>query len=462
VLRLTLKESLQLQFYKVMTRIVFVLFILSLSSKHGIAQRVDTISIENVNVITMVSDEIMGNQRVLIAGGRIIKIESGLLPLHNSVTQKINGRNKYLIPGLSEMHYHFRSGDIQSDLKLLIANGITTARNMAETDGQDQMQIKARLQSGELFGPQYFTTGPYLRSKDLSSIQQVIDVVEVHKTKGYDFLKIADNLPKDIYLKLLSECQKNNLPVIGHAQREMPLEYSMRMKSIEHIEEFLYLADREKGLSYFKQPTGELNKIANGLRESGIYIGTTLSVFDFINKCMDDDKFAALKQDSLVKYLARNERESFLTEKNDYRKIRSNVFDGLPAKEFFAAQFNWMKNFSGLLSDNRVKLLTGSDTYGMVIVGFSLHKEFELLQESGLNPLEILRASTVNPARYLNSYGDEGTISEGKKANLVLLSKNPLTDIKNARSIEGVVLSGKWFDRGMLDKMLSEVERAYR
>jgi imidazolonepropionase-like amidohydrolase len=234
------------------------------------------------------------------------------------------------------------------------------------------------------------------------------------------------------------------------------------MKSIEHIEEFLYLADREKGVNYFKQPAGELNKLANGLRESGIYIGTTLSVFDFINKCMDDDKFAALKQDSLVRYLAINERESFLTEKNDYRKIRNGIFDALPAKEFFAAQFNWMKNFARILLDNRVKLLTGSDTYGMVIVGFSLHKEFELLQESGLTPVEILRASTVNPARYLNSYGNEGTISEGKNANLVLLNKNPLTDIKNTSSIEGVVLSGKWLDRGMLDKMLREVELAYR
>jgi imidazolonepropionase-like amidohydrolase len=98
----------------------------------------------------------------------------------------------------------------------------------------------------------------------------------------------------------------------------------------------------------------------------------------------------------------------------------------------------------------------------MVIVGFSLHSEFEFLQETGIKPYDILLASTVNPARYLQTYASEGTITEGKRANLVLLNKNPLEDIRNTRSIEGVFLNGIWFNRARLDEMLGEVEDAYR
>lgn len=120
------------------------------------------------------------------------------------------------------------------------------------------------------------------------------------------------------------------------------------------------------------------------------------------------------------------------------------------------------ENFCRHLSENGVSLLSGSDTYGMVIVVFSLHNEFELLRETGIKPYDILLASTLNPARYLQTYASESTITEGKHANLVLLNKNPLGDIRNTRTIEGVFLNGEWFDRVRLDKMLQDVEDAYK
>lgn len=195
---------------------------------------------------------------------------------------------------------------------------------------------------------------------------------------------------------------------------------------------------------------------------SGIYIGTTLSVFEFIVNCLEDNTFEQLKNSKLTKYLAREQRDAFLTDKNDYRKLRTLEFDGLKANAFFGNYFNWIKKFSKILSANKVLLLTGSDTYGMVIVGFSLHREFELLQEAGLKPFEILLASTVNPARYLNTSAMDGTISEGKNASLVLLNKNPLEDIRNTQSIEGVFLKGKWFDKITLKSQLQQVEAAYK
>ncbi|MFV8326430.1 amidohydrolase family protein [Flavobacterium sp. ZS1P14] len=266
-------------------------------------QNSDTISIENVNVIPMTKEIVLYKQRVLFSGGKIIKIEPVASP-GKKVSLTIDGTDKYLIPGLAEMHYHYRSNDIKNDFKLLIANGITTVRNMAEFEGQNHIAIRQHVISGELLGPNYYTTGPYLKSEQLRTNEEVRAVVKMHKEKGYDFLKIAANLPQDIYLKLLEECEANEVQIIGHSQRNLPLEFSLRMKSIEHIEEFLYLSDGS-GSTFFKQNKAELKKLAQQLNSSGIYIGTTLVGFDFINNCLDDEKFAAFQHNDLVKYLAK-------------------------------------------------------------------------------------------------------------------------------------------------------------
>lgn len=441
-----------------MKRTFLIVFLLLVMSGH--TQNADTIAIRNVNVIPMTAEVVLRNHDVWITDGRIIKV----IPTAN-VNHKnhivIDGSGKYLIPGLSEMHYHLRSGDIESDFKLLLANGITTVRNMAEFKDQDHISIRQKVAIGELFGPNYFTTGPYLTSADLRTEEDARSIVARHREKGYDFLKIADNLPKNIYLKLLDEGVKNHVSVVGHAQRNLPLEYSLRMKSIEHIEEFVYLTD-EKKRPFFKLPQPDLMAQARHIKSSGIAIGTTLVVFDFINNCLDDKKFAAFQNDPLIKYIAREQRENFLTEKNDYRKLKGLEFDGVKAPKMFADYFGWIKKFTKILYENDVPLLSGSDTYGMVVVGFSLHKEFRLLQQCGLKPYDILRTATVNPAIYLNSFAVEGTVTDGKNANLILLQKNPLDDISNTQAIEGVFVKGRWLDRKKLDAMLKEVESAYK
>lgn len=406
--------------------------------------------IENVNVIPINIDTIYHKQRVIIEGDKILKIEPNAQAPDYHPKTVIDGTAKYLIPGLVEMHYHLQN-DPENELKLLIANGITTVRNMAEYQGQDHITIREKVKNQEILGPRYFTTGPYLRADQLKTMDDVLKVSRHHKERGYDFLKIADNLPKDIYLKLLEETHKLNIDVVGHAQHNLPLEYSLRMKSIEHMEEFMYILNDEQ-----KQNAGYLNKVADELRASGAYVAPTLGIFEMIIRYADDRKFNMLKEGSELKYLPKAYAAYWSSDSINYRK--NDWFIKEESLIRLAKELQWQKEFTKILFDHNIPLLAGSDTYGLFVPGFSLHHELELISSTGISPYETLKTATVNPARYLNTIAVDGTISEGKLANLVLLNQNPLEDIRNIKNIQGVMLKGHWLNRDALDNMLEEVD----
>ncbi|WP_228234808.1 amidohydrolase family protein [Allomuricauda sp. M10] len=430
-----------------------LLFVLGLAFGYG---QNDTIIIQNVNVIPLHEEAVWENQTVVISDGKILKVSVSIDTSVYRSSKVIDGTGRYLIPGLSEMHYHWRNkqGGISRDFKLLLANGVTTVRNMAEYDWQDHIAIRDSINNSQLMGPNYYTAGPYLQSSDLKSSAEVKKVIELHHKKGFDFIKIADNLPKEIYLEVLETAQTYNIPVVGHAQREMGLEFSLRMKSIEHVEEFVYLVDEEQ-----RDDDGFLQDAVEQIKNSGITIAPTLVVFDMIVKSLDDKSFLKLGKGNTTKYMLNGDYGYWASDENPYRQnLKGKVINGKDALPLLEGYFEWMKKFTKMLADADVPLMTGSDTFGFVVPGFSLHEEFQFLQEAGLSPYQILRASTVVPARYLGSIATEGTISEGKNANLVLLNKNPLENIANTKSIEGVVLKGEWFDRHRLDHLLEEVQ----
>jgi len=411
-----------------------------------------TISFENVNVIPMNTDTIITNQRVIITNGKILKIESASKTSTAYVDITVQASGKYLIPGLVETHYHLQN-DIENEFKLLIANGITSARNMAEYDGQDHIKIRALAQSNAFLSPHYYTTGPYLKRNDFNNIDSVETIVQYHKLRGYDYLKIADDLPKNTYLKLLEVAQKERVEVIGHGQRKLPLEFSLRMKSIAHIEEFMNIFTNEENISI-----KFLTQKAKEIKTSGVYVSPTLGIFEMISRYADKSKSEILNNDENIKYLPKHYSDYWQSNNINYR--RNSWFTDKESLIRLENELKWQKKFTLLLHKQGVPLMAGSDTYGLFLPGFSLHHELELIYNSGLSTYETLKTATVVPARYLNTISQSGTVSEGKLADLVLLEKNPLDDIRNTKTISGVLIKGAWFDRKKLNNILLDVENS--
>ncbi len=122
---------------------------------------------------------------------------------------------------------------------------------------------------------------------------------------------------------------------------------------------------------------------------------------------------------------------------------------------------NRERELVGMMDRAGVPLLAGSDTPNpYAFPGFGLHDELSLFVESGLSPLNALRAATIRAAEFLGMADSIGTVTVGKLADLVLLEGNPLTDIENVRRIRGVMLSGVYYNRQALDAMLDDVKRS--
>ncbi|MBW1294819.1 amidohydrolase family protein [Aquimarina litoralis] len=431
----------------------YLILLISFISSSCIAQA-RTFSFENVNIIPMHTDTIIKNQRVIIINGKISKIESASYPRTDSIDISISASGKYLIPGLVETHYHLQN-NVENEFKLLIANGITSTRNMAEYQGQDHIEIRQKARNNLFLSPHYYTTGPYLKRDHFKHIKSVDTIIQYHKKRGYDFLKLADNLPKKTYLTLLEKAQKENIKIVGHGQRELPLEYSLRIKSIAHIEEFMNIFSKEE-----KNSIKYLQKAAKEIKTSGIYVSPTLGIFEMIIRYADKEKSIKLNADKNIKYLPKHYSDYWKSNRINYRILP--WFTTQKSLTRLQNELEWQKEFTLLLHQNGVPLMAGSDTYGLFLPGFSIHHELELINSSGLSTYETLKTATVIPARYLNTISQSGTITEGKLADLVLLDKNPLNDISNTKTILGVMIRGQWLNRKKLDKLLLDIENSYK
>ena len=413
----------------------------------------EVIAFENVNVIPMSEEKVLLNQRIVVDDDKISAIEPMSITEHIKPTRRIDCQHKYLMPGFADVHYHPRSATTTKDFelfyKLLLANGITTVVSMGEDSGQDAIAIKEYANRKEVLAPVYFTAGPFLGSDELKTPKDAIDTVQLHKKRGYDFIKVHENFAKETYLTLLSEAEKAGIPVVGHAQRNLPLEYTLRLTLIAHMEEVAMVFADEKNFHVPDIGTTQAKEIARQVKNSGIYISPTLSILAMIQDYREDVRFEKLKNRPETRYLSKAEYKNYTTTGEEYRREFFSTPKGVAAVD---ALIKNTQTLTKAFYDAGVPLLAGSDNIGLQITGFALHDEMDAMNKSGVPAFSILNGATQLAARYLKRQAVAGTISEGKNAEFVLLSKNPLEDIKNTRDVQGVMIKGHWLDKKMLDQ----------
>jgi hypothetical protein len=188
-----------------------------------------------------------------------------------------------------------------------------------------------------------------------------------------------------------------------------------------------------------------LERLAERLHDAGIPVQTTLVAYDAIG----GPGRSRLVEDPAVEYLRADTRAS-------WRRV-AQAGGGPPGYRYTA----FMQKVAGTLHRAGVPLMAATDAMGAALIapGSSLHRELELLTESGLTPYETMRTATVVPAAFLRKAGEFGTVEIGKRADLLLTDGNPLEDLTRLRRPVGVMVRGSWFTREELEQMLAQLAR---
>jgi len=435
------------------------------------------LAITHVNLIDATGAPVQTDMTVIVQGKQILQLGKSDSTTIPKAARVVDGRDKYLIPGLWDMHVHEIFGAwLPEDEKitplLFVANGVTGVRDMGG-DLEALKKWRARIAERTLLGPRMIISGPMLDGpvpqfpssapvKDAADGRRIVD--ELQKN-GADFIKIQSLVPRDGYFAAADEAKKVGIVFAGHVPDKVRATEASNagQKSIEHltgvfegcstVEDELMAAPRGPGRGKFLStydPARAKVLIALFVKNQTWQVPT---LYWERGEWLIEQTSAG--PDPLAKYApaAWRVRAWPMFTTGIEKDWSTDPF--ADREKFFQAELKMV----GEMNRAGVPILAGTDTAAGVRVypGFSLHEELELLVRAGLTPMEALQAATLNAGKYLG-LADTGTIEKGKRADLVLLDANPLQDIKNTRKIQSVVLAGRYFSRVDLDHLLHEVE----
>jgi imidazolonepropionase-like amidohydrolase len=402
----------------------------------------------------------------------------------------VDGAGKFLIPGLADMHVHLTGagepdGSREFILPLLLANGITTVRDMGG-NVEDLARLRMEISSGVRNGPQIFFTGPYLDG-DPPAYQPSIIVKSPDEARaavdrltlaGVDFLKTQSRLDRDAYFAIAEETKQLHMRFVGHVpDRVSALEASKAgQASIEHLTGILLAcSSKEEELRrarFAPDPPNETpaqahardrawrRKLldtyspekAEALLEAFAANGTwQVPTFPIMIHLGFVTPRTNLMQDPRMRYIPQNVRKIWSQGMQAQLENYSEA-DFVLREEIVRRSLEIV----GKMQAAGVRIMAGTDIAAPnVFPGSSLHDDLAYLVQAGLTPMQALQAATRNSAEFLGKLKTGGTLEQGKFADLLLLDANPLDDIHNTQKIRSIILRGKLLDRVDLDRLLA-------
>jgi len=433
------------------------------------------IRITHVTLIDTETGKEITDQTVVISGDKISDVANSKSVVAPASAHIVDGRGKYLIPGLWDMHVH--GTEVDSTLPVYIANGVTGVRDMFGPP--DANKFRAEQAAKHLVSPHIYLGSPIVDGKPpvwpdsiaVENADEARKAVDEQKQRGADFIKVYSLLSREAYFAIIDEAKRKNIPVAGHVPNSITVLEAAEAKqeSMEHLVGIgLGCSSRETELRPKIQaasPTGiefdaltlaalqsysdeRCKAVFSALRKNGNWPVSTLVAWRAIG-FLNDPQFTS---DNRVRYFSGDFRD-WMTGKADARMKEWS------ASEFGIrrAVFSEQSKLTGELFRAGVHMLAGTDSgNAFCFPGFSLHDELALLVESGVTPLGALQIATRNPALFMNATDKYGSVTVGKIADLVLLDADPLKDIHNTTKISEVFLSGKEFNRAALNQLLKD------
>jgi imidazolonepropionase-like amidohydrolase len=416
------------------------------------APAAESLAFTNVTVVDVETGRLLPGQTVVVTGRHIRAM--GPAVRFGAGTRVVDGRGKYLMPGLWDMHTHVYANG-PGTLRLYAAHGVTSIRDMGADDFAAVRAWRDSIAAGLRVGPRMKIASPVVESPRWiaavramqeregvptgwlahrfgpSTAAEAMAFVDSVAALGADHVKVRNYPAPEVLRALMARARERGLPVVAHTHGGMaPAEASAAgMASFEHGF-FPALTESRAGRdSVYRQ-----------LAFNGTHVVPTLVAWT--GRVLSGDSLLARVSDEgdpRLRFVAPSVRQRWRDEART-RKHETPL-------DWHAMQRADVRNLREMVEAG-VTIMVGSDAGApLVVPGFATHDELALLvEQGGLTPLQALQAATLRPARFMGAADSLGTVAPGKLADLVLLDANPLADIRNTRKIRAVVLNGRILD----------------
>ncbi|MHA4843431.1 amidohydrolase family protein [Flavitalea antarctica] len=457
--------------FKVFTNsALFVLVVVLGQIAHG-QQLMDSRSrdlvFKNVNVIAMDSDRVITNQTVVTRNGKIVSVSDGSKARVAKNALIIDGKDKYLMPGLAEMHAHVPPVDdiepMKNVLMLFALNGVTTIRGML--GHPRHLELRAKIRSGEIPGPHFYTSGPSFNGSTVKTKEEATARVKEQKKAGYDFLKIHPGLTLENFNAVARTAKEENIPFAGHVPFAVGVWKAIDAgyATIDHMDGFVEslvpgldtIPENRTGLFGtfigYRADTSRIKTLITGLKNRRIWVVPTQALAErWIAPGAEADMLANAPE---MVYMDEQTVSDWVKSKKNL--VGNPAYNPEQVNEFLKIR----RQIIAACNRGGAGLLLGSDGPQVFNVpGFSVHHELRYLVDAGLTPFEAIKTGTVNVGQFYNE-PLQGTIKAGAPSDLVLLSGNPLEDIDQTKNIEGVMIGARYMNKPYIEAGLKKLKK---
>jgi len=452
---------------------VIVVFLAPATLVHAQGSNAGTsFAIVGINVIPMDEERILENQTVIVTDGVIRSISDAATTVIPANLKRIEGNDRYLIPGLADLHIHLRHED---ELVNYLAWGVTTIMHLGGSveTGRQLLDYKQQIKSGSRLGPNIYTTertfdgDPAVSSSahPLKTVDDARRAVQDLKANGFDIIKIYNNVSLPVFQAIVDEAEKQGLSIVGHIPRSFDALVALAggQDAIAHTEELFF--------TYFEGPRStddmprdyrpDLSKLPALIKVMADNNVATMPdlAFTFADLIMWDG-LEALWNDPEFPYLQPG--IASMWEVGNINR-RDNIENFVVREQW---KYTLMQKLTVEFQEAGILQVIGTDaSLPALFPGKAAHRELTELVKAGLSNFDALAIGNKNAGEFIRRYIDEdvntGQIRPGYQADLVLLDNNPLEDIRNARQVSGVVVNGRFTSKSQLDERRAKLMARY-
>ena len=442
-----------------MTRLIPILFCLCAAAVHAGPSQAPAappqgpqtaVAFTSVHVVPMDSDRVLRDQTVVVRGDRIVSISPAASAPVPPEAMRVDGRGKYLMPGLAEMHGHVPPPSAPKAftddvLYLFVANGITTVRGMQGAPGQLELREAARR--GAIVSPTLYLAGPAFSGNSVKTPEEAAARVRQQKAEGWDLLKVQGGLSIETYDAMARTAKEVGIPFGGHVPAAVGVPHALEMgqDTIDHIDGYAEHLDGQA------KPADEngIRRLAALTKKAGAWIVPTLVVWETLRGPITLESRTSQPD---LRYLPAQYVEGWT--KAVRERLAGPQYNADHARTYIDNRMRILK----ALHEAGVPILLGSDAPQQFNVpGFSIYPEMKRMQEAGMSVYEVLRSGTANVGAYYKEKDAFGTVAAGQRADLILLEANPLESLDNLSKRAGVMARGRWFPAAELQKSLQDM-----